>query len=72
MEKIYKIIAQELRNEMVCCDTYDKLAEFFGESEYRALKRSSNYHAICHYGEWAARIVEDMGREDRRESHEPL
>lgn len=57
-------VAQRIRNEMVCCDTYDKIqAVGFKEADYRALKRSSNYHAICHYGEWAARMVELMADE---------
>lgn len=52
---------QRIRDEMVCCDTYEQLhTAGFVEADYRALKRSSNYHAICHYGEWAARIVELM------------
>lgn len=55
--------AAKIREEMVCCDTYDQLAKYFNEAEYRALKRSKNYHAICHYGEWAARIVEKLAME---------
>lgn len=70
-------IAAEIRNEMVCCDTYDQLeAAGFQMADYRELKRESNYHAICHYGEWAARIVEKRARSKvladagMREQHE--
>lgn len=58
-----KAAADAIRKEMVCCDTYDQLAKFFNEAEYRAMKRSKNYHAICHYGEWAARILDRMDDE---------
>lgn len=73
MEAVYRQIAQKLREEMVCCPTYEQIEKVgFVEADYRALKRSSNYHAICHYGEWAARIVEAMGKQDVRDLHEPL
>lgn len=73
MDQVYVAIAERLRQEMVCCDTYEQItAVGFVEADYRALKRSSNYHAICHWGELAARIVERMGREDWKQLHEPL
>lgn len=60
-QELLRQAAQQIRNEMVCCATYDKIVQAgFDEAMYRALKRSSNYHAICHYGEWAARIVDRM------------
>lgn len=59
-EATLRAAAAKIRAEMVCCDVYDQLARFFDEAEYRALRRSSNYHGICHYGEWAARLVETL------------
>lgn len=58
--------AQKIRDEMVCCDTYSRLEVFFDEAQYRALRRESNYHGICHYGEWAARILDRIAEQESR------
>lgn len=75
METIYKTMAQDIRDEMVCCDIYRKMMEAFHEKgifAYREMKRSPDYHAICYYGEMAAQYVEERGDEDRREAYQPL
>lgn len=75
MESVYRIIAQKLRDEMVCCDIYNTMMGRYlqdGIIAYREMKRSNDYHAICYYGEMAAQYVEEQGDEDQRELHEPL
>lgn len=55
--------AEQIRRELVCCDIHERMEAIdtsTNAEEFRALKRSSDYHAICHYGEWSARIVEDQ------------
>lgn len=61
-------LADRIRAEMVCCDIHERLTAFMdprggyvNEPAYRALKRSLEYHPMCDYGEWAARIVEGRG-----------
>ena len=67
--------AMEIRAELVCCDIYQRLvdcakAAHDPDPEVRQVARvaqkelygSTEYHAICHWGEYAARIVE--GKED--------
>lgn len=59
--------AEQIRRELVCCDIHERMEAIdtsTNAEEFRALKRSSDYHAICHYGEWSARIVEDQIAED--------
>lgn len=58
--------AREIRDEMVCCDIYTVLAGLYSVENmapYRAMKRSAAYHAMCHYGEMAARHVEELAEE---------
>lgn len=53
-------VAAKLRAELVCCDIYECLEVLSvpgREGEWEQLRRSPKYHAICHYGEWAARIA---------------
>lgn len=55
--------AEQIRRELVCCDIHERMEAIdtsTNAEEFRALKRSPDYHAICHYGEWSARIVEDQ------------
>ena len=66
--------AYEIRAELVCCDIYQRLVDCWkandADPEVRKAARvmekelfnSTEYHAICHWGEYAARIVE--GGED--------
>lgn len=68
-----RLMAAKIRHEMVCCDIYDKMMQAFqarGIEAYREIKRSANYHAICYYGEEAALLIEDQGRQAWRESAE--
>lgn len=75
MGNVYRVMAQAIREEMVCCDIYGKMMAAFHEKgiyAYREMKRSPGYHAICYYGEMAAQYVEEQGDGDRRQLHEPL
>lgn len=49
--------AERIRDELVCCDIYARLEATRDEVAHRAIRRSPEYHAICHYGEWAAQIA---------------
>lgn len=57
-------IAQEIRDELVCCDMYElvqRLAETYrqrGQTLWEPDKAIRDYHAICHWGECAARVAE--------------
>lgn len=54
-------IAHRIRAELVCCDSAQK-ADGLHESDrvaYREFLRSPDYHPMCHYGEWAARLAEE-------------
>lgn len=51
-------LAELLEDELVCCDIYQRLEALASDVvAYRELKRSSDYHDICHFGAWAAAIV---------------
>jgi transcriptional regulator with XRE-family HTH domain len=55
------VVAAKIRAELVCCDIYQRMeACDAGDDEWMALKQSPDYHAICFYGEWAARIAEQV------------
>lgn len=56
------LVPQEIRDELVCCDIFERM-ELLTEAgnptpEWRALRRSHEYHDLCYFGEWAARIAE--------------
>lgn len=53
-------IAAKIRAELVCCDIYARMeaCDAAGDEEWMLLRHSSDYHAICFYGEWAARLAE--------------
>lgn len=67
--------AEKIRAELVCCDIYQRLVDCWkaGDADPEARKaarvmekelfNSTEYHAICHWGECAARIVEGGGDE---------
>lgn len=62
-----RLMAAKIRHEMVCCDIYDKMMQAFqarGIEAYREIKRSADYHAICYYGEGAARLIEDQSGQE--------
>jgi hypothetical protein len=56
--------AELIRAELVCpCDSYQKMEAIpyaDGKLTYahRTFRASNEFHDICFYGEWAARIVE--------------
>lgn len=60
-------VAGKIRAELVCCDMYDQVQLATKECERRSRldcvddpdEHLSNYHAICHWSEAAARIAED-------------
>lgn len=55
-------IAYDIRAELVCCDMYDKVVEYsksLGHPDYLHFEDIPGYHGICHWGECAARIVEN-------------
>lgn len=63
MERRQDRIAAKIRAELVCCDIYQRLEalQVAGDGDGRhALRHSHEYHDICFYGEWAARIAEDV------------
>ena len=55
-------IAAKIRAELVCCDIYERFDSLASAEEQRALRQSSDYHAICFYGEWSARIAEQVSK----------
>lgn len=66
-------VAETIRTEMVCCDIFARMMNVYhaqGISAYRELKRSNDYHAICYYGELAARYVDEEADEVGREQEE--
>lgn len=51
--------AEAIRDELVCCDIYQRLQDISGdETAWRELRRSHDYHVTCFFGEWSARIAE--------------
>ena len=52
-------IAQKIREELVCCDIYQRILDAAEPKLQQKLRNSNNYHEICFFGEWAARIAED-------------
>jgi len=53
-------IATKIREQLVCCDIYERMAACpqAGGEEWMLLRHSDDFHDICFYGEWAARIAE--------------
>lgn len=74
--KELRYAAEQIRSELVCCDIHQRVENAYTEARaatggheegiaaQRAIMRSPDYHAICHYGEWSARIVEEQIAED--------
>lgn len=51
--------ATKIRAELVCCEIFGQMEALYGDLEAQAqLRKSKAYHAICYYGEWAARLAE--------------
>lgn len=59
-------VAEDIRSELVCCDIYGQIDAIWkadpdpdaGRAAMAALMQSPDYHAICHWGGYAARIAE--------------
>lgn len=64
-------VAEDIRNELVCCNIYERLSACWGDVDNatdldiaswrlaeKAIRQSPDYHDMCHYGSWAARIAE--------------
>jgi hypothetical protein len=67
-ERVRAESAELIRGELVCCDIFQRLEDLRTEDgkptyAYRTLRLSSEYHDICFFGEWSARIVEEGPRE---------
>lgn len=70
--KELRYAAEQIRSELVCCDIHKRIEDAYADTRaatggheegiaaQRAIMRSPDYHAICHYGEWSAQIVEDQ------------
>lgn len=53
--------AEKIRKAMVCCDMFEQFAAVRGDLEAQQVLREKRVgHESCYYGEWAARIVEDV------------
>lgn len=59
-------VARDIRSELVCCDIYGQIDAIWkadpdpdaGRTAMAALMQGPDYHAICHWGGYAARIAE--------------
>jgi transcriptional regulator with XRE-family HTH domain len=57
-------IAAAIRAELVCCSIYQRMEDAGGDTEeWRKLRHGVDYHDICFFGEWAARIAEKITHE---------
>lgn len=55
--------AAKIRAELVCCDIYQRMEDAYNpedDAPWVALRHGREYHDICFYGEWAARLVEQV------------
>lgn len=72
-------IAYHITAELVCCDIYERLEaeaakgywdrkahQWVMPASWRLLRASHEYHAICHYGGWAASLAKDGPKRDNR------
>lgn len=60
---IQQQVAEKIRAELVCCDIYQRMEDAYDpedDSGWKLLRHSRDYHDICFYGEWAARIAEGI------------
>ncbi len=57
--QLRQAIAYDIIADLVCCDIFERLEALDPDgAKWKALHHSSDYHAICHYGAWAAHIAE--------------
>lgn len=53
--------AAKIRAELVCCDIFEQMCAVHGDVlAQQRLRESKAYHDICYFGEWAARIAEQV------------
>jgi AcrR family transcriptional regulator len=52
-------ISQRIRQDLVCCDIYQRFLDAGNAARQHELKQGEDWHDICFYGEWSARIAED-------------
>lgn len=51
----------KIRAELVCCDIFEQMRAVHGDVlAQQRLRESPAYHDICYFGEWAARIAEQV------------
>ncbi len=56
-------IAQRIRAQLVCCEIYQRMEDAYDpedDTAWKELRHSRDYHDICFYGEWAARLAEEV------------
>lgn len=54
-------IAAKIRAELVCCDIYQRMEDAYDpedDTAWKTLRHGMDYHDICFFGEWSARIAE--------------
>lgn len=72
-------VAYHITAELVCCDIHARLEaeaakghwdedkhQWIMPKSWKALKKSSDYHAICRYGGWAAALAFEGPKRDNR------
>lgn len=72
-------VAYHITAELVCCDIHERLGaeaakgrwderdhEYKMPESWWKLKKSHDYHAICHYGAWAASLAKEGPELDKR------
>ena len=77
-------LAYYIRAELVCCDIHERLEaeaakghwddvkhQYVMPESWEKLRRSRDYHAICHYGGWAAQLAQEGPEWDRRGTRMP-
>jgi predicted transcriptional regulator len=52
-------ISQRIREELVCCDIYQRFVELVDDAKQLELRQDPSWHEACFQGERAARIAED-------------
>lgn len=53
-------VAAKIRAELVCCDIYERFMNLASAKDQQKLRNSNEYHEICFFGEWSARIAETV------------
>lgn len=65
-----RVIAYEIRREIVCCDIYgrvnDNVPEDLRDARFRAARDEIDRHSLCYWGEGSARLAEEIGLSRKR------